>query len=329
MLVENTGEHASEMLRKLMLAAREGALPVYEPGKKAKYEYGCGKAIAVREFYEEAYWNDLNDWLKLNEPRVSYRFPEPVDSIIEKRAFEAAFVEPVSINWRYWVHQMPTLTAGQAARLISGLEPDVFENLDNGANGDDLLRQLCENAKKIQRLAETEGNLSATPSEWLKWADARKFKVHDLFRIEVEKITCNPPAADEASNASLVGNSARLVASARPNVGINDRAAEAPVAEGNDRSVDAFGIQTRQNGEPWLVKGKNRRKQVDAWVKWQAKEIVEPNDKGNDLAERIQLIADKWGYESEREKLTIASITKMLPAGITGGRAKARGRPKR
>lgn len=107
-----------------------------------------------------------------------------------------------------------------------------------------------------------------------------------------------------------------------------DAPAEPSNAEGNDTSTDAAGIQTRIGGEPLLVKGKNSRKQVDAWVKFQAKaNVMKIGDTAAALAERIHLMADRWGYESERGKLTIASITKMLPAGITGGRAKARGRP--
>lgn len=32
----------------------------------------------VRTFYEEAFWNDLNEWLKVYEPRIEFRFPPPV-----------------------------------------------------------------------------------------------------------------------------------------------------------------------------------------------------------------------------------------------------------
>ena len=93
-----------------------------------------------------------------------------------------------------------------------------------------------------------------------------------------------------------------------------------------DLSTDDDEIGTRASGEPDLVKGKNGRKRVEAWVEWQAKESVKVGDTTDALAERIRLTADKWGYESERGTLTVASIIKMLPAGITGGR---RGRPKK
>lgn len=106
-----------------------------------------------------------------------------------EREFVASFAESVSngssIQWRYWVHQMPTLTAAQAARLMCGLDPDIFENLDARPNRNDPT-DLCIKAKKIQRLAETQGKDRATPNEWLEWATAHVVKVHDGFRLEIE-----------------------------------------------------------------------------------------------------------------------------------------------
>lgn len=72
MLEKETGERGAEMLGKLMQAVRDGALAVHEPGKQARYQ-----SDTIYEFYEEAYWNDLNDWLKANEPRIAWRFPDP------------------------------------------------------------------------------------------------------------------------------------------------------------------------------------------------------------------------------------------------------------
>jgi len=71
------GERADEMLKKLMVAAEVGALLVYEPGRNARYLYGPGFKSRVREYYEEAFWNDLNAWLKVNELRITWRFPAP------------------------------------------------------------------------------------------------------------------------------------------------------------------------------------------------------------------------------------------------------------
>jgi hypothetical protein len=82
-------------------------------------------------------------------------------------------------------------------------------------------------------------------------------------------------------------------------------------------------------GEPQLIKGKNKRADVDKWVKFQANEMKTPADTGSALAERIQLLAKKHGYESERKELSLATITRMLPSGITGGRGKTVGKSKK
>ncbi len=72
LIEQKTSERAKDMLKKLMQAVGDEVLLVCEPRKKAPY-----KSKVVREFYEEAYWDDLNAWLKTNCPRVSYEFPKP------------------------------------------------------------------------------------------------------------------------------------------------------------------------------------------------------------------------------------------------------------
>lgn len=106
--------------------------------------------------------------------------------------FDSAFQEStnndgVPINWLYWVHQMPTLTAAQAARLMSGLDPDIFSNLDNPPNRA-TSNEAVKQARNIQRLADAESMQSATPGKWMEWAARYKFEVHTLFRIEVEEL---------------------------------------------------------------------------------------------------------------------------------------------
>lgn len=91
------------------------------------------------------------------------------------------------IDWRYWLGQMPRLDAAQAARLMNGLDPEIFASLDNPPNSNDS-RAACDNARRMQRLAEACGMSSATPRAWLEWADGLEwegFKAHELFRVEV------------------------------------------------------------------------------------------------------------------------------------------------
>jgi len=66
------GECAKDLQETLVQAVSDDVLPVYKPGKKVRYW-----PKIVREFYEEAYWNDLNIWLKEKHPRIKYSFPNP------------------------------------------------------------------------------------------------------------------------------------------------------------------------------------------------------------------------------------------------------------
>jgi hypothetical protein len=79
------GERADVMLGKLMKAAQAGELPVYELGRNARYTYGEGGALRVREDYEEAYASDLNKWLDEGEPRIKFRLPEEPREVFSPR----------------------------------------------------------------------------------------------------------------------------------------------------------------------------------------------------------------------------------------------------
>lgn len=124
------------------------------------------------------------------------------------------------INWRYWVHQLPELHVTEAARLMCGLDPEVFESLDNRPNKNDPTDLVAE-ARRLQRLAERQNLFTAPPAKWLEWAGLHGFDVHGGFRIEVEKTQQNgageakPPVLamkeeaqrnvwDEAANRQLL-----------------------------------------------------------------------------------------------------------------------------
>ena len=70
--------------------------------------------------------------------------------------FTGTFNEVVSngrsINWCYWM-SMKALTASQSSRLMVGLDPDIFTNLDhNGPTRNDTSKQRGR-ARDIERLA--------------------------------------------------------------------------------------------------------------------------------------------------------------------------------
>ena len=79
-LIESEGgEDYKSILKRLKLAALNDELAMYLPGRNQKYDYGPQprRFLSVHDFYEEAYWNDLNSWLDRYEPRIACRFPAP------------------------------------------------------------------------------------------------------------------------------------------------------------------------------------------------------------------------------------------------------------
>lgn len=78
-LEAGAGERADVMLQKLMTASEAGTLLTFEPGHNARMDYGTGpgRSSRVRHFYEEVFWDGLNQWLDTHERRVAFRFPNP------------------------------------------------------------------------------------------------------------------------------------------------------------------------------------------------------------------------------------------------------------
>ncbi len=74
----NTTAGTESILEGLEEAVKNRLLSVYAPGRIGTY-----KSDVVRPWYEESFWNDLNEWLGKNEPRIGCRFPNP-NSVVEK-----------------------------------------------------------------------------------------------------------------------------------------------------------------------------------------------------------------------------------------------------
>ncbi|MGU3628718.1 hypothetical protein [Comamonas sp. C24C] len=113
--------------------------------------------------------------------------------------FESAFTEAVLndalIDWQYWVQKMPVLTSSQAARLISGLDPQKFEQLGTSTT--------CLTVERFQWLAGAMGMAYASPREWLQWADSQGLPVHGNFRTEAMNLplTTSTPVASPSKEA--------------------------------------------------------------------------------------------------------------------------------
>lgn len=72
---EQTGEHAKAILNQLIGAAKSGTLKIYSP--YSRIPRTREEAQQVWFATEEAYWNGLNEWLKINLPLLDCEFPDP------------------------------------------------------------------------------------------------------------------------------------------------------------------------------------------------------------------------------------------------------------
>jgi hypothetical protein len=63
---------ADRIQERLILAARDRSLPAYQLGQTLRWN---GEMPIVSVF--EIHWDDLNNWLAANEPRIAWRFREP------------------------------------------------------------------------------------------------------------------------------------------------------------------------------------------------------------------------------------------------------------
>lgn len=89
------------------------------------------------------------------------------------------------IDWQYWVQSMPTLSPGEACRLLAGLDPELFEDLTSRPVPQNNPSKVCSEAKRMERLAIAEKRDRQTPDEWYRWALEREFNVHCGFFMAV------------------------------------------------------------------------------------------------------------------------------------------------
>jgi hypothetical protein len=91
------------------------------------------------------------------------------------------------IDWQYWTGRMPILKAADAARLMSGLDPSKYPNL-NEKPGRGNPSDAIENTRKIQGLAEAQGISEATPTEWVAWAMKNDMPVFPGFLLPISEL---------------------------------------------------------------------------------------------------------------------------------------------
>ncbi len=143
---------------------------------------------------------------------------EKYETAYLQSAYDETGLNGDAINWRYWVHQMPKLSSAQAACLMSALEPDLFATLSGKPGRYDPTPNI-EKARKIQRLAETQGKLTASPAEWVEWAQAHRISVHTGFLLAVWKLpevaesvqSADEQVENQDSSLSNINNSASVL----------------------------------------------------------------------------------------------------------------------
>lgn len=214
-LAPEGGARKAETLQKLMDAGRTQLLPVFKPKQNSCYKYDPTESHdQAMSFSLEVIWKDLNVWLDAYEPTIIWRFPTPEAGLREQQRFAAGLIESVAnnrlIDWEHWIEAIRTLSAAQAARLMSGLDPDVFNNLGYWPQ-DTLLGKQIVQVKKILRLAKDHEMTAATPAAWLAWADKHfskyeNIQLHENFRFQVEAVS--RPTQSVAKGAAERGNDA-------------------------------------------------------------------------------------------------------------------------
>jgi hypothetical protein len=132
MLDSETNNGGRELL---MNAAAAGVLKVYAPGNNAQFPVD---QIRAHRDYLEAYWDDLNLWLKVNAPRIQFDFPaqtgEPVTTTAEpavKGLTTAQIVEAFDglVNFRLGKAMTDRALWTCDARITSGTKGGRYKSL--------------------------------------------------------------------------------------------------------------------------------------------------------------------------------------------------------
>lgn len=177
-VAENSNASADSILEKLKKAAAIGTLTVYEQGSDEVLKNmprvwrAHGKSIKRAIGDEEAYWNDLNDWLEMNEPRLDRKeFPNPDTLIaagngeavrgVSKREIMAAFQ---GIKWDY-DHWGKNLATPSDTLKVCRVAPG---NKKTSAlwNPADIGLYLIDEGERLKKLDAVFSDLKDWADEW-------------------------------------------------------------------------------------------------------------------------------------------------------------------
>jgi len=133
------------------------------------------RELNLSPFLENETLNMVLEGFGPRDPFLTYRSHDTVAGIGE------VVYNGRLIDWRYWVENMPTLSPAEAARLMSGLDPELYEDLTARPVPKNDPSRACAEAKRIERLAVAQGAGRRTPEEWYLWALESGFTVHRGF----------------------------------------------------------------------------------------------------------------------------------------------------
>jgi hypothetical protein len=195
-LADASGERLELLLEKLQEAVHDGALPAYEPGKKARYVYGQSpKASTVRDFYEEVYWHEINTWLDSHEPKIRFRFS--ANDVVE-----------------WWCHTLDAMTwwkrrnvsPRDAAILLcrqNPLDPDV--DPDRTSTDETTPADFRRLVLAFDDAANSDSR-RRTLRDWVSIAEAEGLRFHSWIRDWVSAMApdmgSTPPAEIASEPAS-------------------------------------------------------------------------------------------------------------------------------
>lgn len=152
-----TGESETMFLERFEKAVADKSLPVFWPGSKVRHE-----SLTVREWYDEAYWDDLNSCLEILFPRLDWRFPEPHNNA------EKASTDQPSIN----KSDLRVKEIGKAAK-------ERFDNpLSIPYGGKSILRNS---------LCDLIPNLFTKDTFNKAWIEAKKMNLVEVENVEQYK----------------------------------------------------------------------------------------------------------------------------------------------
>lgn len=153
---------AKDMVKKLVISAKDGNLKMYHPNNDSRYLYGEGFNGVVRDFYEVTTYEELNKWLAENELLIKWRFPEP-KSLEQLSTNEASTNQVIKIKSK----------TDRRNRLYAEIEE--IENYKNISRAK-IIEQLKGNIGKDGTCVTS---VTTTNINWLDWRGVKQVTSFD------------------------------------------------------------------------------------------------------------------------------------------------------